>query len=225
MDRTGSPATATDVVALDSLDRVGRLDAAGYLLQGNTYFEQGAIGRAVLAYERGLRLRPANRALRNNLRYVRQEAGLPEATASGFFLLRWWRIAGAALGASLAYSLALVLWWLALAVFFWWYLRRRTMTEQRRFVLLPAATVLLILALVSYALAESRVGVLNQTDEAVLVAPIADLRVSPTEDATVEATLQGGLRFRVTDRVGDFVKVVLADGRQGYLTTAEIVLI
>ena len=212
-------------LVLDSLDRQDGLSPDGYLALGNAYYETGQYGRAILAYERGLRLRPANADLSNNLAYVREEAGLTEPGIPDFFLLRWWQQLGALLGSTTAYVLALVFWWMAVGGALWWYLRRQRMSEQRRFALLPAAVVGLLLALACYALGQSRETYLAQTDQAVLVASVADLRVSPTQEASVEDTLLEGVRLRITDRVGDYVKVVLMDGRQGYLRTTEIEII
>ena len=211
---------------LDTLEVIsGGLPVNGYLAQGNAYYEVGDYGRAILAYERGLRLRPGHTDLRNNLAYVREEAGITEPPLPDFLLLRWWRVGGAALGATTAYVLALVWWWLAVAGALWWFLFRKTMAEQRRFALLPAAGLCLLLAIACYALGHHREAYLGQSDEAVLLAVVADLRVSPTPEASVEATLTGGLRLRITDRVGDYVKVLLADGRQGYLRATEIAVI
>ncbi len=199
--------------------------ADGYLAQGNAYFAEGATGEAILAFERGLRLRPNHATLRNNLRYVREEAGITAPPLPEFFLVRWWRTVGAAIGSTTAYVLALVCWWLAVAAGLYWYLRRRQMTEKRRFVLLPASILLLALAALCYLLGQSRYAFLHRTDEAILIAPTAALRVSPTEAASVEAELASGQRLLITDRVGDYVKVTLEDGRQGYLLVGELAVI
>ena len=199
--------------------------ADGYLALGNTYFEAGATGEAILAYERGLRLRPNHPTLRNNLRYVREEVGIIAPTIPDFFLLRWWRSIGAVVGSTTAYVLALVCWWLAVASGLYWYLRRQQMAEKRRFVLLPAAVCLLSLAVFFYVLGQSRHDFLHRTDEAILLTPAAALRVSPTEAASVETELTSGQRLIITDRVGDYVKVTLEDGRQGYLLVEELAVI
>ena len=199
--------------------------ADGFLALGNSRFEAGATGEAILAYERGLRLRPNHPSLQNNLRFVREEAGITAPTLPEFFLLRWWRSAGAVIGSTTAYVLAMVCWWLAVAAGLYWYLRRRQMTEKRRFILLPASVCLLALAILFYLVGQSRYDVLHRTDEAILLAPSAALRVSPTQAASVETELTSGQRLVITDRVGDYVKVTLEDGRQGYLRVDELEII
>lgn len=213
-------------VIFDSLETEQQLASPDfYLALGNARFETGRTGEAILAYERGLRLSPANPDLINNLRYVREEAGLTTAEVPDFFLLRWWRVAAALVGTTVAFAVSLLLWWLAVGGVFWWYLRRREMEEKRRFALLPLAFTGVLLAALFFALAQSRYNHLHRDDEAILVAPTATLRVSPTESASVEAELAAGHKLVITDRLNRYVKVQLADGRQGYLLLSEVATI
>ena len=209
---------------LDSLDEDYR-SVDYYLTFGNTHFENGAPGKAILAYERGLRLQPGHGDLANNLRFVKEEAGVNVGEPPSFFLLRWWTAVGAVLGTTLAYALALVCWWVCLGLALYWYLRRRQMEEKRRFILLPVAGLLLVLALLFYGLGSSRYRTLHQKNVAILTAPNASLRVAPLEGGTVEGSLPEGSRLRITDTVGRYVKVELYDGRQGYLLTEELTVI
>ncbi|MCP9235642.1 SH3 domain-containing protein [Lewinella sp. JB7] len=211
---------------LDSLERRGEVNAEFYHALGNARFESGRLGSAILAYERGLRLRPGNADLRNNIRYVREEAGLTTPDVPDFFLLRWWRLAGAAVGVTAAYLIGLFCWWLAVGGAVWWYLRRRQMEEKRRFALLPLSVVAATLAFLFIMLGRTRNAYLHQTDEAILTAPEgATLRVSPTAAGSMEAELEAGHKVRITDEVNRFVKVQLGDGRQGYVLRESLEII
>lgn len=212
------------VRVLDSLERDGRVSPEFYLALGNARFELGRPGPAILAYERGLRLRPGNKDLRNNLRFVREEAGITTPELPDFFLLRWWRLLGALLGTPVAYGISMLFWWLAVAGFVWWFLRRGQMEEKRRFALLPGALACALLCGAFYALGSTRHTYLTADNEAVLISD-ATLRVAPTEEGSVEADLPQGYKLRITDRVNRFVKVSLPDGRQGYVTVGELEVI
>ncbi|WP_116124885.1 SH3 domain-containing protein [Lewinella sp. IMCC34183] len=208
---------------LDSLEG-GAVSPEFFLALGNARFETGEPGRAILAYERGLRLRPGDRDLKNNLRYVRESAGITTPELPDFFLLQLWRRVGAWLGTDVAYALSLLCWWLAVGGVVWWFLRRQQMEEKRRFALLPGAGVCAVLCLTLFLLAGSRSAFLQSTDEAVLVED-ASLRVAPAEEGSVEAELLQGHKLRITDRVNRYLKVQLPDGRQGYVTRSEIEII
>jgi tetratricopeptide (TPR) repeat protein len=220
---SGDYTHAADI--LDSLENSIVPTANFYLALGNARFESGRTGEAILAYERGLRLKPGNGDLTNNLRYVREEAGLPPVAGSDFALLRWWRVLGAAMGTTVAYSISIILWWLAVGGVVWWYLYRRRMSEKRRFALLPLSVGIGVLSLLFFALAWSRYDYMHQKEEAILLAPVATLRVAPTSEASAETDLPAGHKVTITDRVNRYVKVRLSDGRQGYLLREEVEII
>ena len=205
----------------DSLEATGVLSPELYLLQGNAYFAAGRTGRAVLAYERGLRLQPGNQDLQNNLAFVREQSRIEDAAVGQFALVAFWNRAGAALGTTLAYSLCLLFWWIAVAGALWWYLRRAGMDERKRFALLPTATLCAVVALLFFALGRSRSAYLSRTDEGILL-EAATLRVAPTAGGSVEAQLPEGVRLYITDRVDRYVKIQLADGRSGYLEAERV---
>lgn len=205
------------IAALDSLAATGRVSPELYLALGNAHYEDDRPGLAILNYERGLRLAPANADLRNNLRFVREDAGIADLRVREFFLAGWWRNLGAFLGAGLSQWLALLFWTLAVGGAAYWFLRRKSMAEERRFALLPLAAVALILAGLFYALGSSRAAYLTDDREAVLTARSATLRVAPGPDATVETELDEGVKLRILDEFDGYVKVSLENGRQGYL--------
>jgi len=210
------------ITALDSLAATGKASPALYQALGNAHYETGNYGLAILNYERGLRLKPGHKALINNLQFVRGEAGITRLDLPDFFLARWWRHAGATLGAGTLFWCAMVFWWLAVAGAAVWFLRRKRMDEKKRFALLPGAAIALLLAVVFFSMGNSRNTWLANDREAVLTAKIADLRVAPGPDATLEKALTQGLKLRLLDEYDDYVKVALDDGRQGWLPAEAV---
>ena len=213
------------ITALDSLANTGAVSPTLYQALGNAHQEQGDYGKAILAYERGLRLKPNSKELTNNLKYVRGEAGIDRPVLKDFFLVRWWRNFGAWIGIATAKWIALLCWALAVAGAAIWYLRRENMAETRRFALLPIAGFLLALAFVFYLLGDSRAAYLANDRDAVLIAPMAKLRVAPGPDATLEETLTQGLKVRILDEFESYVKVSLDNGRQGWVKSDLIAVI
>jgi hypothetical protein len=213
----GSDDARTQSAALDSLAKTGKVSPDLYQALGNAHFQRSDFGLAILNYERGLRLKPGHDGLTNNLKYVRAEAGITRQELPDFFLARWWRGIGAALGASTLFWLAMLFWCLAVAGAIIWFLQRKGMDEKKRFALLPGAVISLILAILFLSIGNSRNAFLDNDQEAILVAKTADLRVAPGANATLEKSLTAGLKLRVLDEYDGFIKVSLADGKQGWL--------
>ena len=218
---TGGDARA-QIAALDSLSVTRTVSPQLYQALGNAHFSNGDYGKAILNYERGLRLKPGSKDLKNNLKYVRAEAGINRLELPDFFLVRWWRSIGAALGAGPLLWLAIAFWWLAVAGAVMWLLRRKEMDEKRRFALLPAAVICLVVAAIFFSMGNSRNAWLENDQEAILTAKIADLRVAPGSEATLEKALSQGLKLRLLDEFDGYVKVVLDDGKQGWLPVVAV---
>lgn len=219
------PDAELQIKALDSLRATGRVSADLYIALGNAYFNDEQPGLAILNYERGLRLKPGNADLRNNLKFVREEVGLGKLQIKEFFLVGWWQSVGAFLGSGLCQWLAIVFWWGAVAGAVVWFLRRKGMDEKKRFALLPMAAVGLVLATLFYSLGSSRADFVNNDKEAILIAKSADLRVAPGPDATLEESLSEGVKLRLIDEFDGYIKVALEDGSQGYLPAGSMEVI
>lgn len=202
----------------DSVRRVGYVAPELYLAQGNAYLAAGDPGRAVLAYERGLRLRPGHSALTNNLRFAETKLKTVLPDLPGFFLADWWRWLGSRVGVGSAQGVAIFFWWLAIGLFGWWWLRRASLSDRLRFAILPAAGLAFGLAVLFLLLGFSRAAELDRRDRAVLVVSSATLRVAPGPEATVEQTVSAGQRLRIVDEFNDkYLKVVLRNGKRGWL--------
>ena len=214
------------IIALEQLRKSGMISPELYLAEGNAYYEIGDLGHSILACERGLRLRPGNQDLSNNLAFVEGQLEQQLKDLPGFFLQRWWQWSGSRIGPTFATVLAVLFWWISVAAFAFWYFKRAGFSDRRRFLLLPAAVISALLAVTFYALGQSRTAELARTDLAVLIAPKAEMRVAPGKEATVENRVSAGLRLRIVDTFKDeYVKVVLRDGKQGWLPVEAIEII
>lgn len=218
--------TADAAAIYDSIRSIGFASPELYLAQGNAYLAAGDEGRAILAYERGLRLKPGQKDLVNNLKFAETQLETVLADLPGFFLQRWWKWLGSRLGTTFSYLLAGLFWWLAVAAFAIWFFKRAGLSEKRRFLLLPAAGAALVLAVSFYFLGNSRAAELSRTDQAVLVSERAPLRVAPGPEATLEQQLTAGQRLRIVDEYqGKYFKVALRDGKQGWLSGEDLEVI
>ncbi len=219
------PDPARQITAFDSLLATNKESAELHLAMGNAYFNDEQPGRAILHYERGLRLAPGNKDLMNNLKFVRAEVNINKLEVKAFFLTGWWRAIGAFLGTHVSQWLGLLFWWGAVAGAVVWYLKRKDMDEKKRFALLPLAAVAMLLGLLFYNIGASRADFLNDKSQAILITETATLRVAPGPDATLETTLTEGMKLRILDEFDGYIKVTLEDGSQGYLPEGSLEVI
>lgn len=196
-----------------------------FLNQGNAYLADEQLGRAILAYERGLRYRPGNNALKNNLSFAEDQMSLKLTRFPEFFLWRWADWLSSRLGSGGAQWLAMICWWIAIGLGGWWLLKRQQMEDRYRFWSPPVATLFFLLFLGLLWLGNWRQNRLMQDDMAIIVDQQVDVIAAPQDDATYEMTAYEGLRARIIDGYGGYRKIELDNGRRGWVPATSLEII
>ena len=81
---------------------------------GNAWYRAGDRGKAILNYERALRLQPGDQATLDNLALVREELTDEVIELEPFFLYRWWRFLLYLFSATSWTIMGLIVLWMAL---------------------------------------------------------------------------------------------------------------
>ena len=209
--------------ALGAADRKGssgNREAVGSNLfynLGNAWFRAGEPGRAVLNYERALRLQPNHPEAAANLAFVRRQLGVPAVHSSnsgwGRYALAWspgllaagsWLLAGGGLVALLA--------------------GRGIEGERTRrgaqTVALAAGLPLLAVGALTFWLADRRAwdparGILIGADG-------VEARYAPADTAQVETTLPTGGEVRILQERGAWDYVELPGGTRAWIASAQV---
>lgn len=203
------------IASYGSVAEGGFESASLYYNLGNAHFRVGEIARAVLNYERALRLDPGNDDIRANLALVNQRLQDRIEPLPRFWLVAafdWWMglipqgvLKAAVAGCYLILGGAAVLIVLRRPMGWRWALTRVAF----------AATVATVLLGATLLVRETGLG---QRAEAVVMAPEARVLNAPSEDAGLTLfTLHEGTKVRIDRRAGEWAEVVLADGKVGWL--------
>ncbi|MCC5805301.1 MAG: tetratricopeptide repeat protein [Opitutales bacterium] len=181
--------------------------AALHFNLGNTYFQEGDAGRAILHYMRAQALRPGDPDIAANLRFVREAAGVdppPAQPLSAF---------AASLPRAVWTALALGgIWTAAFAFLVFPRLARAGLLSRLTGGLALAAALTALVALAADR-AHSGLGV--------VLAPEANLRVAPTSGSPSEATARAGESAALRESRERFHNVRFPDGRSGFLSREE----
>ncbi len=186
-----------------------------YYNLANAHFRLGQLGEAVLNYERAARLDPANDDIRTNLALVNQSLLDRIEPMPRFWLLSafdWWMgliprgaLAGLAGASHLLLGAVLVMVVL------------RRPAGWRRMLVRSAYAAGLVTVVLGATLLVRETG-LAAPEEAVVMAAEARVLSAPSEEGGLTVfTLHEGTKVRVDRRAGDWVEIVLADGKVGWL--------
>lgn len=190
---------------------------------GNAWFRLGALGPAILHYERARRIMPRDDDLGANLELARSLTADRVTSLPGFWLfrvVRWWvdlLSRPALLGVvTLAWLIAMSALIVAIAG------RGEFLLVWSRRVAAAAGVVTLVFGLGLLA-REIDVG---RPDEAVIMAEEAAVHSAPSDDDELLIfTVHEGTKVRVERRSDEWVEIVLEDGKVGWVRSGRLVLI
>jgi len=199
-----------------TIESSGYVSAALYYNLGNAYFKQQSWGKAILYYERALKLHPEDKDISHNLELTnamiidRMEA-IPE-----FFLATWIRNIHSAAGAdtwawwSIAFFVACLL--LALIFFF-----ARSIALRKFSFFLAAFTLLCCICCVLFAHYQKQD--LHDRSNAIVMPAVVTVKSSPDDSGKDLFILHEGTKVILLETIGQWQRIQLTDGRnrQGWV--------
>ncbi len=196
----------------------GKVSAAIYFNLGNAFYRQGNIARAILAYERAQRLKPGDPDITHNLRLVNLKTLDRIEPVPELFVIPWLRSYAAFVSRQSAFDALLFGWgifFLSLAGVY--VLRNAALVRMLRWTVLAAALVIVC----SGATLGVHVMLSRDNDQAIVTAVVVTAKSSPDEQSVNAFVVHEGLKVKLSDELGDWVKITLADGKVGWIHTEQ----
>jgi len=187
---------------------------------GNSYFKLKKIGKAILNYERALKMDPRDKDAQINLKLARAMAvDKINAAERGFilnallFLYDNVNINELSIGCSFFYLLIILV--LIFSIFF---------VAKRRFMFYTAgafgAVFFIFLAFLS-----AKIKNENFTKRAIVVAEKVDVRSGPKDDYLAQFTLHEGAKASIVKEAQDWYEIELSKDLKGWISKASVDII
>lgn len=190
---------------------------------GNCYYKLGGyLGRAILHYERALKQDPGMEDAAFNLAMAREQAVDRIDSVPDFVLALWWerlREQGSPDGWAVLAVVLFVTTLAALLVF------RYGSSPGLRKTAFALAVVSILFAIFAAGLAFDARRARLREDAAIVLAPVSAVRSSPGASGNSLFILHEGTRVEVLETLGEWYRIELADGRQGWLRQREVEII
>ncbi|MEW6364734.1 MAG: tetratricopeptide repeat protein [Acidobacteriota bacterium] len=184
---------------------------------GNACFKQGKLGRAILYWEKALRLDPLNRDCAGNLELASRllrDAVPPDETP---LPLQWIRAALFALPVGYLEKGTLALWVIANALFL---LQIALKNPPHSLRVLGLAS--LLCCLLAGGLLFLNLHKLGRHSYGIVIAPKESVRSGPGEQNTVLMEIHEGLKVKILNTQGRWAAVKIAGGYSGWLPIESI---
>ena len=190
---------------------------------GSAWYKNGNLGKAVVCYERALKLDPSyedaryNLELLNSIKLDRIES-VPELIIS-----TWTKKLGRTLDSNAWAVCFLVFLAIALAMALLFVLGSSVTSRRVGFF---TGIVFILFALTSLSFSLWQKSAYMKTDTAIVVKPVSSVKSAPSGDSAKDFfVLHEGTKVKIVDTVGGWSNIELSDGRQGWLPSSDIEII
>ncbi|MBR4968880.1 MAG: tetratricopeptide repeat protein [Alistipes sp.] len=190
-----------------------------YYNLANAYFKQGEMGKAILYYNKALRIAPSQDDIRHNLALAEAQTKDRITVIPEFFLNRWLRTVRNAMSCTAWSVLSLLSLALILVFALLFLLASRIRWRKVGFYCAVCAAVLFIVT-TAFALS-SRKDMLSH-NEAIVLSSAISVKSSPDRSATDLFVLHEGTKVRILSEMDEWNEVVIADGKKGWVEAKNI---
>lgn len=190
-----------------------------YFNLANSYYRIGKLGYGILNYERALKLSPSDEDVKHNLAFANLSTVDRIQPLPSFFLFEWWESLLASMTVN-GWTYLAYLFFITLIIFISFYFFAKTIFQQKLILfsglgMLTVFLIILSLLIVKINREENVIG-------GVVIEQSVTVKTSPDEKGTDAFVIHEGLKVNLEDRIDNWLKIKLADGKVGWVENNEI---
>ncbi len=185
-----------------------------YYNLGNCYYKLNDIGKAILYYEKARALNPNDPEILLNLELANLKVQDRIEMPKPFFLFRWWERLKHAMGLTGWSQLTAALYVLTISLLIVHLFVRPGFTRKLvRVALFGFAGLTMGAALLLYV----NIREIHTQKQAVVLAATVNVLSGPDDNSTDVFVLHEGVKVRLSEQRGEWVKITLPDGKSGWM--------
>jgi len=193
-----------------------------YFNLGNAYYRLGKSGYSILYYEKAAKLAPSDEDISHNLAIVNNKIVDKLDILPTFFLFKWWEsilvtftISGWAYIAYFFYIIVLI----SIGIYFF----AKSQLTQKYAVYSTAG--FLILLIITSGLLTVRMNRELNVKNGIIIEQAVNVKSSPDDKSSDAFIIHEGIKVRMEDKVNDWVRIRLRDGKVGWLQEKDLGII
>ena len=209
--------------AWTSIEESGQKSAKLYYNLGNAWFKQGNYPKAILNYERALRLDPSYSDARYNLEFTSNFVQDKIEPVPEFILKSVARKVCYVMGSN-AWAVIFLVLLAAALVMGLLFLLGSSVGKRRAGFYCGIVLLLLSAGALSFSIWQKSDSV--KTDTAIVMSPVSSVKSSPSSGSSKDLfVIHEGTKVTILDEVGTWRNISLADGRQVWIPASDIEII
>ena len=190
-----------------------------YYNLGNAYYKDGKLGYSILYYEKALKLSPNDDDIQHNLAIANSKTVDRINTLPRFFIFQWWESLLSFFSVKGWTYFTYVLFILILAAAGAYFFIKNPLIQRYSFF---GGLVILVLFILSAVMLAINVNRQLNVKNGIIIAQAVSAKLSPDTKSNDAFVIHEGLKVKMEDKVDDWVKVRLNDGKIGWLPQSDI---
>ena len=190
-----------------------------YFNLGNAYYKTGQYTLSILNYERAKLLAPDDEDINFNLQVANQKVVDSIQELPGIFVVRWWNSLVNSQTTDSWAILSIISFVVFLTMLGFYFFAK---TSEVKRITFWSGCFLIVFTIFSWSFAAKQKSRLVNHSEAIVMQPTVTVKSSPSEKGTNLFVVHEGLKVKITDKLGDWVEIKLADGNKGWLLLESI---
>ena len=208
--------------AIDLYQKVienGMESAGVYFNLGNAYFKINDMPSAILYYEKARKLKPNDDDILHNLKVANSRIVDKIETVPDIFYKRWWK--------NLLYSFTVDEWAvISLASFALLFLMLLFFLLTNRYWIKKISFWLgiafIVVSIATWVLADQKYKTFTEDHQAIVFTPTITVKSSPSETGIDLFVIHEGTKVQITDHLGEWYEIKIANGSVGWLKEEDI---
>ena len=178
---------------------------------GNCYYKLNAVGKSVLAYERALKLSPNDDDIQHNLILAQYNCVDKIQPIQQLAVINWWNNF-ISFNTSIGWGIySMIAIWLSILVFtISFFIGRNRISNLLTFLFLVSSIIFLALAI-------HQKNMEQNSKDAVLMVSSVNVKSAPDADSNDLFLIHEGTKLHLLDKVGNWNKIRLDDGKVGWI--------
>jgi tetratricopeptide (TPR) repeat protein len=193
-----------------------------YYNLGNAYFKDNKFGRAILNYERAKKLAPSNEEIKHNLKIANERIVDKVEPVPLIFYERWWRSIVNWQNADNWAKTGIILLFLFLGAAALYLFARTIFIKKISFYI---GLVIFFFCVSSFILASNYNKVNLSENTAIVMTMRSTAKSSPSENSNDVFVIHEGTKVKITNNLGQWTEIKLANGNVGWVKKEVLVII
>jgi len=193
-----------------------------YYNLGNAHFKMNDLAPAILYYEKASKLNPSDEDIQFNLAVANSRIVDKIETVPDLFYERWWNSLIFTFSVDGWAIISLVTFVLLLVVTLLFFMVDVVIIKKLAFW---TGIALIVISVSSFALANQKYNSFKKDHEAIVFTPTVTVKSSPAENSIDLFVIHEGTKVEITDNIGEWTEIRIANGTVGWLKGVDLVKI